>query len=153
MPEIWFYHLQTQTLERALPLLLERALARDWRVVVQVSGEERLQTLDDLLWSYAPDAFLPHGSARDGDPEGHLIWLTTGDDDPIEAHVRVCADGVGAGPAARSGRPYERVILMFDGSDEAALAAARAEWKTLKAEGAALSYWQQTDTGGCEKKA
>jgi len=29
MPEIWFYHLQTQPLEHALPLLLERALARD----------------------------------------------------------------------------------------------------------------------------
>lgn len=151
--EVWFYHLQTQPLERVLPTLLERALQRDWRVVVQVTREERMHALDDLLWTYAPDAFLPHGCARDGDAEGHLIWLTTSLEDPIDAHVRICADGAPAGPAARSGRPYERVIFLFDGANEEALAAARAEWKALKDEGVALSYWQQTESGGWEKKA
>jgi DNA polymerase-3 subunit chi len=151
--EVWFYHLQTQPLERVLPTLLERALQRDWRVVVQVTREERMHALDDLLWTYAPDAFLPHGCARDGDPEGHLIWLTTTAEDPIDAHLHVCADGAAAGPAVRAGRGYERVILLFDGTDEEALAAARAEWKALKDEGIALSYWQQTESGGWEKKA
>ncbi len=153
MPEVWFYHLLGQPLERTLPALLERALQRDWRVVVQVAEEARVHALDDLLWNYAPDAFLPHGCARDGDAEGQLIWLTAGEDDPIEAHLRICAAGVGAGAAARSGRGYERVILIFDGADDEALSAARAEWKALKGEGFTLSYWQQTDSGGWEKKA
>ena len=39
MTEVLFYHLQRQPLERVLPTLLERSLARGWRVVVQASSD------------------------------------------------------------------------------------------------------------------
>lgn len=151
--EVWFYHLLTSPLERTLPNLLERAGQRNWRVCVQVGSAQRLQALDDLLWTYSPDSFLAHGSARDGDPHLQKVWLTTEGDNPGGAHVRICADGASAEAAARSGEPYERVILIFDGADDAALAAARAEWKALKESGFQLSYFQQTENGGWEKKA
>ena len=151
--EVWFYHLMTQPLERALPSLLERAGQRGWRVVVQVGSAQRLQALDELLWTYTPDSFLPHGSARDGDPHLQKVWLTTEGDNPNGAKVRICADGASAQEAAQSGQAYERVILIFDGADDAALLAARAQWKALKESGFPLSYWQQTDSGGWEKKA
>lgn len=152
-PEIWFYHLLGQPLERTLPTLLERAGQRGWRVSVQVGSAQRLQSLDEILWTYKPDSFLPHGSARDGDPHLQKVWLTTQSDNPNGAQVRICADGASAQEAALSGEPYERVILIFDGADDAALTAARAEWKALKEGGFALSYWQQTESGGWEKKA
>jgi DNA polymerase III subunit chi len=40
---------------------------------------------------------------------------------------------------------------LFDGNDEAALAAARRRWAAAKAAGHALSYWQQ-GARGWEKK-
>lgn len=151
-PEVWFYHLLTTRLEQALPTLLERAGQRGWRVSVQVGSAQRLLALDDILWTYAPASFLPHGSARDGDPHLQKVWLTTDGDNPNRAQVRICADGASAQQAACSGEPYERVILIFDGSDDAALAAARTEWKALRESGFALSYLQQTESGGWEKK-
>jgi DNA polymerase-3 subunit chi len=42
---------------------------------------------------------------------------------------------------------------MFDGNDYEAVTSARARWKTYKAAGHDLTYWQQTDRGGWEKKA
>ena len=42
-------------------------------------------------------------------------------------------------------------IRLFDGRDEEALGEARREWKRLKDEGAALSYWREGDEGGWEK--
>ena len=152
-PEVWFYHLLAQPLERTLPSLLERAGQRGWRVCVQVVSEQRLQSLDELLWTYKPDSFLPHGSARDGDQHLQKVWLTTQNDNLNGAQVRICADGASAQEAVSSGEPYERVILIFDGADDVALTAARAEWKALKEDGCALSYWQQTESGGWEKKA
>ena len=53
--EVWFYHLQTQTLDQALPKLLERSAARGWRAVVQCADEARMKALDDRLWSYEPE--------------------------------------------------------------------------------------------------
>ena len=45
-----------------------------------------------------------------------------------------------------------RVFDLFDGNDEAAVAAARERWKAARAGGHALTYWQQ-GARGWEKKA
>jgi DNA polymerase-3 subunit chi len=150
MAEIWFYHLQSRPLEQVLPTLLERSLARGWKVVVQCSSRERLASLDDRLWTYADDSFLPHGVAGELDAAGNPIVLTTDSDNPNAAQVRFCVDGVRIPDALDA---YERVILMFDGDDPEALASAREDWKKLRARGLAATYWQQDDTGRWEKKA
>ena len=42
-------------------------------------------------------------------------------------------------------------MRLFDGRDEEAIAEARREWKRLKDEGRALSYWREGEDGGWEK--
>ena len=48
---------------------------------------------------------------------------------------------------------YERVVLLFDGHDDAALTWARRCWKGLKDHGGHLTYWQQDAEGRWQKKA
>lgn len=148
MTEILFYHLQRQPLERVLPVLLMKCLQRDWRVVVQASAEERVQALDDLLWTYGEASFLPHGSARDGNAARQPVFLTTSDDNPNSAAVRVLVDGA-EGPDLGG---YERALVLFDGNDSDAVAAARARWTRERAAGHDLTYWQQDDAGRWEKR-
>lgn len=155
MTEVWFYHLQRQPLERALPTLLERSLARGWRAAVQAVSERRLGEIDDLLWSYTPESFLPHGAQKDGDPETQPIFLTIGADNPNRADVRFFVENAEAAPILSdpATAPTARAILLFDGNDEAAVAAARAQWRQLKDLGHALSYWRQSIEGKWEKQA
>ena len=47
----------------------------------------------------------------------------------------------------------ERIILIFDGRDESALAEARRQWTAAKGAGFAATYWKQTDAGRWEKQA
>jgi DNA polymerase-3 subunit chi len=150
MAEIWFYHLQRQPLEAALPTLLERSLARGWRVVVQAGTPERLSALDDHLWTYTDESFLPH--ALDSDPAAadETVLLTTSEANRNGAQVRFLVDGA-AIPADLT--PYERLVLMFDGQDDAALKRAREAWKQIKSAGHDATYWQQDDNGRWEKKA
>ena len=68
MTEVAFYHLQQSPLEAALPKLLEKTLAAGHRAVVMAAAVERVEALNTLLWTYHPDSWLPHGSARDGRP-------------------------------------------------------------------------------------
>jgi DNA polymerase-3 subunit chi len=148
MTDIGFYHLMTTPLERALPRLLERALAEGHRVVVMAGSSERVDHLDQVLWTYDDASFLPHGSARDGNAERQPVWLTTADENPNGATLLVLVDGArSAGVAA-----YRRVLDVFDGGDEAAVEAARGRWRDAKAVGHALTYWQQT-ASGWEKRA
>lgn len=149
MTEVLFYHLQNAPLERVLPQLLERSLERGWKVIVKAGGPERLEAINSALWTYSDDSFLPHGTRNDGPAALMPVFLTVEDDNPNEASVLFLVDG--AEPASIDA--YERCVLMFEGRDEAAVAAAREHWKTLKAEGHDATYWQQSDQGRWEKKA
>lgn len=141
--EIRFYHLQKSRLEDALPQLLQRTLDKSWRAVVKVGTAERIETINQHLWTFAENSFLPHGSARDGDAPDQPIWLTDKDENPNAAQVLMLVDGaVCDNPAS-----WQLICTIFDGQDVDALAAARADWKRWKAEGAQLTYWQQSDGG------
>ncbi len=149
MTEVRFYHLTRRPLEETLPVMLERTVNRDHRRAVVLAGsEERVEALNAHLWTYKDRGFLPHGSKRDGFVEKQPIWLTTSDENPNGAAVLFLTDG------ASSARPeaFELVCELFDGNDEAAVAAARERWAAYKTAGHGLTYWQQTDRGGWEKK-
>jgi DNA polymerase IIIc chi subunit len=49
MTEILFYHLHGQKLEGVLTPLLEKSLARGWKVIVPGASEERIEALDAHL--------------------------------------------------------------------------------------------------------
>jgi DNA polymerase III subunit chi len=146
--EIWFYHLTESRLEDALPPLLEKTLERGWRAVVELGSDERVNALNEHLWTWRDDSFLPHGVAGDGNEAMQPILLTAGADNPNAANVRFHADGC----LPKEAGTYERAIVLFDGHDNEQLQAARGAWKALKAQGAAMSYWQQTQNGRWEKK-
>jgi DNA polymerase III subunit chi len=147
--EVYFYHLERRRLDEVLPTLLQRSLERGWRAAVQAASDERVEALSTLLWTYSEESFLPHGTARDGQPDMHPVFLTTSEDNPNGAHVRFLVDGAELGDAS----PYERVVFIFDGSDTDAVARARSEWLAAKARGDAVSYWQQDKTGRWQQKA
>jgi DNA polymerase III subunit chi len=152
MTEVRFYHLERRRLEDALPSLLEQALAEGVRVVVEAPSSEIIEALDERLWTYSDDSFLPHGLARDGEPEGQPILLTTDADCPNGAAWRVLIGGARALPIlGESAIAPARLILLFDGSDPDARAAARTQWTEMKAAGYAPTYWREDDAGNWEQ--
>jgi DNA polymerase-3 subunit chi len=150
MTEILFYHLQGQKLEGVLPTLLEKSLERGWRVVVQGSSEERIDALDAHLWTYRDDGFLPHGTWREPEAAAQPVLLTVNDGNPNAATVRFLVDGA-ALPA--NSDAYQRIVLIFNGDDDDAVAAARVHWSEAKAKGFDATYWQPDDNGRWVKKA
>jgi DNA polymerase-3 subunit chi len=48
---------------------------------------------------------------------------------------------------------YQRVVMVFDGEDEEAVAAARAQWSEAKSRGFEATYWQTDEQGRWAKKA
>jgi DNA polymerase III subunit chi len=147
MTDVGFYHLTRSTLTQALPQLLARTLAAGQRAVVLCGSEEQVTALDQALWE-AADPWLPHGTAADGDAELQPIWLATADTALNGARYLFLVDGT---PTARLAA-FTRVFDLFDGNDPLAVEAARDRWRTAKAAGHSLTYWQQ-GAKGWEKKA
>ncbi len=149
MTDIAFYHLQRSPLERVLPKLLERTLDASKRALVLVGSDARAESLAQHLWTYDQDSWLPHGTKKDGAPEDQPIWLSVEDENLNQAEFLFLADGA---VSDRVG-DFERCFEMFDGEDEAIVAAARERWAKYKEAGHSLTYWQQTERGGWEQKA
>src|SRR5919199_618488 len=93
MTEIFFYHLQNQPLEAALPRLLEKSLERGWRAVVQAASPERLAALDDHLWTFSDESFLPHATDKEPDAADQPVVLTLDERNPNAAAVRFLVEG------------------------------------------------------------
>ncbi len=149
MTEVLFYHLQNMSLESVLPPLLEKSLDRGWRVVVQSTSAERTEALDAHLWTYREDSFLPHAIWRAGDAQDQPILLLVEDDNPNRANVRFLVDN--AAVPVDSGT-YDRLVLVFNGDDDDALAAARSAWTDCKSRGFEVTYWQADERGRWQRR-
>jgi DNA polymerase III subunit chi len=149
MTEILFYHLQRHPLERVLPTLVEKSLARGWRVVVQAASEERIEALDAHLWVFSDDSFLPHGTWREAEAAEQPVLLTVHDGNPNRAAVRFLLDGA---PVPADAGDYERIVLLIDGNDPDAVAAARERWSEGRAKGFEVTYWQADENGRWQRK-
>jgi DNA polymerase-3 subunit chi len=150
MTDILFYHLQRQPLEKVLPALLEKSMERGWRAIVQTPSEERIEALDAQLWTYRENSFLPHGTWREAEAAEQPILLTLRDDNPNAATIRFLLDGAALPEDASN---YARIVLLFDGEDEEAVAQARAQWTKAKTNGFDATYWQPDEHGRWVKKA
>ena len=145
--EVWFYHLAGGDRFAAVAALAGKARARGWRVAVQSGEPERIEPLDQYLWTFAPDSFLAHGTEADGDHDLQPVLIQAGPENRNGAAMRLL---VARAPIAEAlaASAYERAILLFDGADELELADARAQWKALKGAGHALAYWRQDEADG-----
>lgn len=148
-PEIWFYHLERSTLAQVLPGLLEKTLQRGWRAIVRGATSHGLDDLDDLLWTYREESFLPHGRADAEHAARQPVLLSESGENLNGAQALFIVDGSELGVT----EDYERCFIIFDGRDEQALQQARGRWRALKAIDANLAYWRQTEEGRWEKAA
>ena len=135
-------------LEGVLPELLEKTRQRGWRAIVKMP-ETRLKEMDEFLWTFKDDSFLPHG--RDDEP--------LSDRQPVILSAEATlSDGFDCaflvdGETLEISDTTQRCIVMIDGRNEKRVTAARGLWKSLKETNSELSYWQQNDRGAWEKKA
>ena len=150
MGAAYFYHLTRAPLEAVLPMLLEKSINAGWRCAVRGTDAKRLEWLDEKLWLGRDDGFMPHGLAGGDHDAAQPVLLTT---DAVATNNPTCILAIdGADVTANDVSEMERVSILFDGNDEAALARAREQWKFLTEAGCAAQYWSQ-ESGSWEKKA
>lgn len=149
MGAAYFYHLTRRPLDATLQALLDRSLAQGWRVAVRGTDRDRLARLDTQLWEGPQDSFLPHGMAGGPHDSDQPILLTVAAQAANDPACVMAVDGAHVDPEEVN--RLQRVCILFE-DDEAAVQAARGQWKALTGAGCAAQYWSE-DSGRWEKKA
>lgn len=150
MGAAYFYHMTRTPLEATLPALLAKAREAGWRVAVRGTDAARMEWLDERLWLGPEEAFLPHGLAGGAHDADQPVLLTTGNALTNGAACLMAVDGAGVDPDEAHG--LERVCILFDGNDPAAVERARGQWRALTGAGVAAQYWSQA-SGRWQKTA
>ena len=132
-----FYHLTASPLERVLPSICEKVLASGERLLV-VAEPDLLRRLDEQLWTYGREAFLPHGRDR---AESQPILLSAEPEAANGAVNIALADGVWRDEALG----FARAFYFFDNSS---LDVARGVWRSLRGKAEVQPrYWKQDERG------
>ena len=145
--QVDFYHLTDTPLGRALPQIAEKVVASGAWLLIVSNSEAQRSALDRLLWSYAPESFLPHGQAGAADDSIQPILIAPDTTAANAARHVALVDGTWRDEALS----FDRVFHFFD--DEA-IQPARLAWKGLAGrESVERNYWKQNDAGRWEKVA
>ncbi len=149
LTSIQFYHLTTTKLDQALPKLLGKALSAGFKICVKTQTKERVKFLDQLLWTYTQESFLPHGTINDDKHQDKQpIFITDEDTNPNQASILITVDDADE----ENVESFERVLTVFDGNMEASLQKAREKWKIYKEKEFELKYFKQTSSGSWEEQ-
>lgn len=132
MPRADFYLIDKPRF-RAEPLLLvcelaKKAFAGEQPTLILARSHDQAEALDELLWAFDENAFIPHQIAGDDDDTITAVLIvppgTDVADRTLVINLRdVCAPGL-----------FERVLEVVP-ADEAERAGSRERWKTYKAAG------------------
>lgn len=151
MTETLFYHLERRSLEEILPGLVEKSRQRGWKALIRADTADRADALDTLLWTYDDQSFVAHAQLGDGEAARQPVLITVEEGNPNAAEIAFFVGGAQPGDWAGL-NDLARIVMLFDGRDEVALASARAAWKEAKAAGHDVTYWKETPSGKFEKQ-
>jgi DNA polymerase III subunit chi len=127
-----FYHLTRTPVEQALPAIAEKLLANGERLSVVAEDAALLDRIDQALWTFRADSFVPHG--RDQDQP-----VTLGEQAVAACPHVAFADGIWREDALAPQRTF--YFFAEDRIDDA-----RAAWRQLATrEDAERHYWKQTE--------
>lgn len=108
--------------------LVRKACEADLWTLVLARDTEQAEQLDDLLWSFDPDAYIPHQLAGDEEDELTPVLIATPDVDvPLRPLVINLRDGAVEGS-------FDRVLEVVP-ADESARGPLRERWTQYKARG------------------
>lgn len=139
--QVDFYHLTATPLDRALPQIAAKVVETGQRLLIVSADAQQRRRIDQLLWTFRPDSFLPHAQAGAGDDSLQPVLIG-----------EAVAPGNGARHVALIDGEWRDEALTFDRAfhffGEDSIGAARIAWKTLAdRDGVERRYWKQDETG------
>ena len=137
MTEVHFMEVREKRLEERACEISERLYARGERVQVAAANKEQARRLDNLLWTFRPDSFVPHRilEGRDDDPDVPVV-ITIGDAQILGNRHLLMLDYHRLEAVSQFAHAIHFVVI----DNEERLAASRQYWVQLRDAGFALRH-------------
>ena len=116
MTQIIFYSTAPLQVEKTLFALLEKSLEKGNKSLLLFKDKEKCLSINEQLWTYKQNSFLPHISEDDQiyDNIDIPVYLSTKNENPFKAELLFSIDGF----LPDNIDHFERVIIIIDVNDE-----------------------------------
>ncbi len=136
MPSVEFYDVKAARLDLALCRQVQAAYEQGQRVYVWAGSEAEARHLDDHLWTFREDAFVPHDLWPGGAPLEAPVAVGWAPGNPNGATCLVLARDASPDQV----RAFARVIDFAPAQDAGRLAAARARYRAFRDAGMSPTF-------------
>ena len=148
--QVDFYHLTTSDLGSNLALLADKIVGSHKSALI-LCTEVMAEGISAALWETRADNFLAHGKGHEPVNKASPLWLVHDPDaNPINADYILITGGLDVSDIRR----FKRVFMVFDGTSESEVTAARIKWKKwAQMDEVMCRYFAQDEAGKWSQKA
>ena len=140
MSEIYFYNTSSRDFLRDITLLIERLYLLEHKVIVLCPDNNVSAIVDDYLWSYKDESFLPHSIADQDHSELDSIIISSHQLNLDFYKILIVFKG--SSISFDYSNNFEKVYYFFDDNSNDEREIARTLWKEAKKSGTKCKYWQ-----------
>ncbi|MBF0428105.1 MAG: DNA polymerase III subunit chi [Magnetococcales bacterium] len=141
-----FYQVAGSSPDIALTGILFKVVEQGSRACLLALDATHVKRLDEMLWRYPLDRFLPHGPWDGPDPQRQPVLITLQPDDCNGASVLVVAASRGVDKPEQ----FDMVVDFVDPREP--VANARDRYRRYQTLGCVMEYWIQSPEGRWTQK-
>lgn len=147
MKEVIFYQLKSSgdQFERTACQILEKCYKSGKQTLAKCSGQEQLENINRLLWTFSQKSFIPHGTIHDPHPEVQPIFITVDEENLNNSSILALIDCDFSNVSS-----FERVIVIFSDLNKNSAALAQKQYDSFK-KIYDVTIYSQSDKGSWEK--
>ena len=145
MTQIIFYSSAPLQVENTLFTLIEKSLEKGLKSLLLFLDKEKCSVIDEKLWTYKQNSFLPHLSEDEeiSDEVDIPIYLSTKNENPYEAELLFSIDG----SIPDNINNLERIIIVIDANDKILLEKYKKYYLDINKDFEDIVFYKSNDNG------
>ena len=145
MTQIIFYSTAPLQVENTLFALIEKSREKGYKSLLLFQDKEKCSVIDEKLWTYKQNSFLPHLSEDDKifDEIDIPIYLSTKNENPYKAESLFSIDGF----LPDNINNFERLIIIVDVNDKTLLEKYKKYYLDINEDFEDIVFYKSDDNG------
>jgi len=135
----YFYNSSQRDIVADISLLTENLYKDRNRILVYCKDEETVKIIDDFLWAYKEDKFIPHSKDKNEQSSVYPILISTEIDGAYKHNILLALNGVLI--EEKDWQKFNKVYYFFDDQENKEKENARLMWKSFSALKVVCKYW------------
>ena len=139
LKKVYFYNSSQRDTVSDISVLTEKLFLKNDSIAIFCTDQETVAVVDDFLWAYKEDGFIPHSIKKNEKTSVYPILITTSIDEGYEHDVLLVLNGVLI--KEQDWQKFAKIYYFFDDQDNKEKENARSMWKSLFSLNAECKYW------------